>query len=58
MDTIFINYKDGKRSDPSRVSVSLSDETNSKKMIKLLLYQILGSTICGKIWKKSIKRKI
>ena len=49
MDTIFINYKDGKRSDPSRVSVSLSDETNSKKVIKLLLYQILGSTICGKI---------
>ena len=58
MDTIFINYKDSKRSDPPIVLVSLSDETNLKKMITMLLYQILASTICGKVWKKSIKRKI
>ena len=31
MDTIFINYKDSKRSDPPIVLVSLSDETNLKK---------------------------
>ena len=42
MDTIFINYKDGKRSDPSRVSVSLSDETNSKKNDKTVALSNLG----------------
>ena len=57
MDTIFINYKDSKRSDPPIVLVSLSDERNLKKMITMLLYQILASTICGKVWKSQSKEK-
>ena len=48
MDTIFMNSGKSKRSDPHRLLFNLSDKTNSKKVINMLLHQILAFTIHGK----------
>ena len=49
MDTIFMNSENGKTSDPHRLLLNLSDKINLKKVINMLLYQILAFTIQGKI---------
>ena len=49
MYTIFINFENSKPSDPHRLLLNLSDKINFKKMINMLLYQILASTVHGKI---------
>ena len=46
MDTISENSK---TSDPHRILLNLSDKINFKKVINMLLYQILAFTIRGKI---------
>ena len=48
MDTIFTNSGNSKISDPHRLLLNLLDEINLKRS-DMLLYQILASTIHGKI---------
>ena len=47
--TIFMNSKNSKTSDPHRLLLNLSDKIDLKKVINMLLYQILSFTIHGKI---------
>ena len=52
MDTIFINSRSGKTSDPHRLYrllLNLSEKISLKELINMLLYQILGSTIYRQI---------
>ena len=45
-----MNSENSKTSEPHKLLLNLSDETNLKrKMINMLLYQIVASTIHGKI---------
>ena len=48
MDTIFMNSKNSKTSDPQRLLLNLVDKINLKRS-DMLLYQILAYTIHGKI---------
>ena len=43
MKTIFMNSENSKTSDPHRLLLNLSDKTNFKKVINMLLYQISAS---------------
>ena len=43
MKTIFMNSENSKTSDPHRLLLNLSDKTNFKKVINMLLYQISTS---------------
>ena len=49
MNTKFINSENSKISDPRRILINLSDETNLKRSDNTLLYQILAFTIHRKI---------
>ena len=50
MDAIVMNSENSKTSEPHKLLLNLSDEINLKrKMINMLLYQIVASTIHGKI---------
>ena len=50
MDAIVMNSENSKTSEPHKLLLNLSDEINLKrKMINMLLYQIVASTIQGKI---------
>ena len=56
MDTILINFENSKTSDPHRLLLNLSDEINSKRSDKnVLFYQISAYTIHEKIYKKLYK---
>ena len=55
MDTIFMNSQNSKTSDPPRLLLNLSDKINLKKVINMLLYQILAFTILEKFL-KSLKQ--
>ena len=44
-----MNFENSKPSDPQKLLLNLSDKTNLKKGTNMLLYQILASTIHGKI---------
>ena len=46
---MFINSKNSKTSDPYKLLSNLTDKINLKRMINMLLYQILAYTIHGKI---------
>ena len=48
MDTIFMNSKNGKKSDPQRLSLNVTDKTELRKKINILVYQISPFTIHGK----------
>ena len=45
MDTVFMNSKNSKTSDPHRLLLNLTDKINLKKVINTLLYQILTHKI-------------
>ena len=45
MDTIFTNSENSKTSDPCGLLLNLSDKTDLKGAINMLLYQILAYTI-------------
>ena len=50
MDAIVMNSENSKTSEPHKLLLNLLDEINLKrKMINMLLYQIVASTIHGKI---------
>ena len=49
MDTIFMNLRKSKTSDPQSLLLNLVDRINLREVINMLLYQILAFTICGKI---------
>ena len=49
MNTIFMNFKNSKISDPYRLSLNLTDKIDLKEKINILLYQILAFTIHRKI---------
>ena len=49
MDVIFMNSKNSKTSDLHGLLLNLSDKIDLKKVINVLLYQILAFTIHGKI---------
>ena len=49
MNTIFINSKNSKTSDPRRLFLNLTGKINFKKVMNMLLYQILTYTVHGKI---------
>ena len=49
MDAIFMNSKNSKKSHPYRLVLNLSDKINLKRVINMLLYEILASTIHRKI---------
>ena len=49
MDTIFMNPENSKTSDSHRLLLNLFYKINFKKVINMLLYQILAFTIHGKI---------
>ena len=45
MDTIFLNSKNSRTSNPHRLTFNFSDKIHIKSVINILLYQILVSTI-------------
>ena len=47
MNTIFINFKNSKKSDPHRLLLNLTDKIDLKQKADILLYQILAFTIHG-----------
>ena len=49
MNTIFINSKISKTSDPHRLLLNLTYKIDIRGKYKILLYQILALTIHGKI---------
>ena len=49
MNIMFMNSKNSKTSDPYKLLSNLTDKINLKRMINMLLYQILAYTIHGKI---------
>ena len=49
MEAIFLNYKNNTTSDPHRLLLNLSQKIILKKVINMLLYQILANTIHGKL---------
>ena len=48
MDTLFMNSRNSKTSDPHRLSFNLADKIDLKRS-DMLLYQILAFTVHGKI---------
>ena len=52
-----MNSENGKTSDPHRLLLNLLDKINLKKVINMLLYQILAFTIQGKIQKDNTSLK-
>ena len=50
-----MNSENSKTSDPHRLLLNLSDEIDFKKVINMLLYQILEFTIHGTIYKSQTK---
>ena len=55
MDTIFTNSENSKTSNPHRLLLNLSDQMNLKKVINMLLYQVLTFITHGKILKNHTK---
>ena len=49
MDTMPMNSKNSKTFEPHRLLLNLTDKINLKKVINMLLYQILAFAIYGKI---------
>ena len=49
MDTKFRNFENSKSSDPHRLLLNFFDKLNLKRVINLLLSQIIACTIRGKI---------
>ena len=49
MNTIFMNSKNSKTSDPYRLLLNLTDKIDLRRKGKYILYQILTSPIHGKI---------
>ena len=49
MNTIFMNSKNSKTSDPHRLLLNLTDKIYLRKKINILLYQILAFTIHEKM---------
>ena len=49
MDTMSMNSKNSKTFEPHRLLLNLTDKINLKKVINMLLYQILAFAIYGKI---------
>ena len=49
MDTIFMNSKNNKTSDPQRLLLNLTDKINSKRSDKYVALSNLSITIHGKI---------
>ena len=45
-----MNPTNSKIFDPHRLLVNLTDETNFKKVINMILHQTLAFTIHGKTW--------
>ena len=52
-----MNPTNSKIFDPHRLLVNLTDETNLKKVINMILHQTLAFTIHGKTWKSHTKLK-
>ena len=50
-----MNFKNSKISVPHRLLLNISYKINLKRVINILLYQILAYTMNGKIYKKSCK---
>ena len=55
MDTIIMNPRNTKTSDTRRLLLNLSDKVNLKKVINMLLYQILAFIVHGKVQKSHTK---
>ena len=51
MNTVVMNSKNRKTSDPHRLLLNHTDKTNLKTNDKMLLYQIWACTIYGKMQK-------
>ena len=49
MDTIYINYKNIKTSDPHRLVLNHTDKKSQREVMNILLYQILVFTIHGQV---------
>ena len=49
MDTIFMNFENGKTSDPHRLLLNLTDKINLKRSDKYVALSNLAFTIHGKI---------
>ena len=49
MNTIFMNSKNSKTSDPHRLLLNFTDKKDLRRKDNTLLYQILAFTIHGKI---------
>ena len=49
MNTIFMNSKNGRTSDPDLLFLNLTDKKTWKEGTNMFLYQILACTIHGKI---------
>ena len=49
MDTIFMNSENKKTSASHRLLLNVSHKINLRKVINMLLYQILACTLHGKI---------
>ena len=55
MNTIIMNSKNSKASDPHRLLLNLANKIDLRRKDNILIYQILSFTIHGKIWKISYK---
>ena len=55
MNTVFMNSKNSKTSDSHRLLLNLTDKTDLRRKINILLCQILVITIHGKILKSHIR---
>ena len=55
MNTIFMNSKNTKTSDPHRLLLSLKDKIDLRRKKNILLYQILVFTMQGKILKSHVR---
>ena len=55
MNTILMNFENSKTSDPHRLLFNLTDKTDLRKKMNVLLYQILAFTKHGKILKSHIR---
>ena len=58
MDAIFMNSKNSKKSHPYRLVLNLSDKINLKRVINMLLYEILASTIHRKINENNLRYQL
>ena len=61
MNTIYVNSKNSKTSEPPRLLLNITDKTDLKEKINLLVYQILewrNIKIHGEIYMEKYKKVI